>query len=108
LCLISTLSFSNNIIKQTFIKYLIAHLVEQGFQTKQPDSDAETMVVSTAIYLAAEMSLTGTVVAEDTDNLVLLAYHLKDDMSDITLISETKKARQPVKTRKHSFSAKET
>jgi len=88
---------ANNLNKQTFIKHLMAHLVEQGFQTRQSDSDADTLIVSTAIDLAAKLSSSVTVVAEDTDILVLLAYHLKDNMSDILLVSETKRARKPVK-----------
>ena len=90
---------ASSVNKQSFIKHLMAHRVERGFTTKQSESDADTMIVSTALDLAAKLSGAVTVVAEDTDILVLLAHHLKDNMSDITLISETKKARKPVKKR---------
>ena len=49
--------------------------------------DADVDIATAALNEARHTSV--TVAAEDTDILVLLAYHLSDDMNDIIMLSQT-------------------
>lgn len=51
--------------------------------------DANTLVVSTALEITGNGQPV-TVVANDTDVIVMLLYHFKSAMTDILLQSETK------------------
>ena len=57
----------------------------------QSESDADTHIMSAAIALASDGNHT-TVIADDTDILVLLPFHWNADMADIQLRSERKEA----------------
>ena len=57
----------------------------------QSESDADTHIISAAIALASDGNHT-TVIADDTDILVLLLFHWNADMADIHLRSERKEA----------------
>ena len=59
----------------------------------QSESDADTQIVSAAIALASDGKHT-TVIADDTDILVLLLFHWNADIADIHLRSERKKAQK--------------
>ena len=54
------------------------------------DGDADVMIVTCALQYAHEESDVN-VVADDTDVLVLLMYHWKQNMADIYFLSEVKK-----------------
>ena len=57
----------------------------------QSESDTDTQIVSAAIALASDPT---TMIADDTDILVLLLFHWNADMADIHLRSEPKKAQK--------------
>ena len=55
--------------------------------------DADTMIVASAPQFAAQGNTT-TVVADDTDVLLLLMYHWKENMADVYFQCEPKKSRK--------------
>ena len=59
----------------------------------QSAGDADRMIVQRALQLAMEGNVV-TVIADDTDILVLLMYHWKENMSDIYFQSEPKKSQR--------------
>ena len=59
----------------------------------QSESDADTHIISAAIVLASDGKHT-TVIADDTDILVVLLIHWNADMADIHLRSERKEAQK--------------
>ena len=67
---------------------LVSKYLEQTGNTvvKCPD-DADTQIVSEAITLATEGEDV-TVVADDTDVILLLVYHMKETMADIYFCSD--------------------
>lgn len=77
--------------KDNFIQLLSSHLEHEGCKTIQSDGDADVDIVKEALNLAAKQDCPVAVVGEDTDLLVLLAHHWKDDMSDIWFWSESRK-----------------
>ena len=60
---------------------------------KQSRDDADRMIVECALQLAVEGNIV-TVVAEDTDVLVLLMYYWNVNMADIYFQSEAKKSQK--------------
>ena len=64
-----------------------------GHAVIQSVSYADTLIVSAAIDLASDGKHT-TVIADDTDILVLLLFHWNADMADIHLRSECKQAQK--------------
>lgn len=64
---------SNNENKQCFITMLGKHLEVNGHTVVHATGDADTLIVKSALTLAEEKHV--TVVADDTDVLVLLIYH---------------------------------
>ena len=54
------------------------------------DGDADTMIVICALQYAGKETDVN-VVADDTDVLVLLMYHWKQNMADVYFLSEVKK-----------------
>ena len=75
--------------KKYFVDALIFRLNEAGHETYQALNDADTLIVKTALTIASTEAV--TVVANDTDVLVLLIYPFKITMSDIFLHSEGSK-----------------
>lgn len=70
------------------------HLRSCGFSVHQADSDADTLIVSVALVCASTSGDNPIgVLAEDTDILVLLLHHRKNEMKPIYFISEEKKGR---------------
>ncbi len=51
----------------------------------QSESDADTQIVSAAIALASDRKHT-TVIADDTDIIVLLFFHWNAEMTDIVTV----------------------
>jgi hypothetical protein len=82
---------ANPVNKSQFIT-LLSHCLEAvGHRVWQAANDADTDIVRAALEMASSRRLTA-VVADDTDILVLLVYHLKPEMADIFMV-ETKKGR---------------
>ena len=77
---------ANEMNKKYFVNALISHLNEAGHEMYQALNDADTLIVKTALAIATTEAV--TVVANDTDVLVLLIYHFKITMSDIFVRSE--------------------
>ena len=75
--------------KSQFIQLLCKYLEANSHVTKQSRDDADCMIVKCALQLATEGNVV-TVVAEDTDILVLLMYHWNMSMADIYLKSEAR------------------
>ena len=84
-------SFLKNVEnKQNFIYLLGNYLGDRGINVKYADSDADVLIVETAVKNAE--TTTTFVVGEDTDLLVLLCYHAKDTLK-IFLRSDTKQTK---------------
>ena len=75
--------------KSQFIQLLCKYLEANSHVTKQSRDDADCMIVKCALQRATEGNVV-TVVAEDTDILVLLMYHWNMSMADIYLKSEAR------------------
>jgi len=75
--------------KVQFIALLSSSLKIAGFVVIQAEAEADTDIVEAAL----ERSRAGNsvaVAADDTDILVLLMYHLSDDMNDVCLVSQSR------------------
>jgi len=70
--------------KQSFIVFylLSRNLKKSDYAVHHAVSDADTLIVNVSLSIASEKGPV-TVVADDTDVLVLLLYHFKHNMSDI-------------------------
>ena len=79
--------------KSQFIAVLRHYLEDNSQVVAQSTGDADRMIVQRALQLAMEGNVV-TVVADDTDVLVLLMYHWKENMSDIYFRSEPKKSQR--------------
>jgi len=79
--------------KRAFIALLENHLQLNGFVVHQAHSDADIMITSVAVNCARHCDVPVTVLAEDTDVLVLLLYHRQPNTTDIYFVSESKKGR---------------
>jgi hypothetical protein len=83
------LSSSTN--KSRFIEMLSVFLIDTGNKVVNCDEDADTEIVRCAL----DVALTGrrvNVVVDDTDDGLLLLYHWKVGMADITFTSDRSKA----------------
>ena len=75
--------------KSQFIA-LLSHYLEADNQiVHQSAGDADTMIVACALQYATQ-GIEATVVADDTDVLVLLMYHWQKEMADVYFLSEMK------------------
>jgi len=74
--------------KSAFISILVTRLRAAGHTVHQATDDADTLVVKEALKLATAKKVV-SVIANDTDILVLLLYHFCSDMSDIFMYSKT-------------------
>ena len=70
---------SNNDNKQRFVDMLGKHLELAGYNVLHAENDADTLIVKTALTLSQEKSV--TVVADDTDILILLLYHAQGNIA---------------------------
>ena len=80
---------SNENNKSQFILLLSKYLRLDGYVVHTADGDADTMIVTCALQYASQGSDVN-VVADDTDVLVLLMYHWKQNMADVYFLSEVK------------------
>lgn len=80
------LSNPNN--KQRFIKLLGKRLEETEVKVHHAESDADVMIVQTAITQSATNEV--VVIGEDTDLLILLLYHADPEKHNVYLKSEQK------------------
>ena len=81
-------STSNN--KMQFVQLLGEALEGVGHHVEYSHGDADTLIASTALEIAASGKKV-SVVAVDTDVLILLLYHWNDEMADIFFYSEAKR-----------------
>ena len=86
-----TAFLANSANKSGFINFLTTHLQMNGYAVRQSAGDADTLIVATALELAAKMQRV-IVVASDTDILVLLTYHWKANMAEILMKRESTKS----------------
>ena len=77
--------------KHQFILLISQYLKDNGQVVHQSTGDADTMIVQCALQYAIEGSEVN-VVADDTDVLVLLMYHWKQNMSSTYFLSEAGKS----------------
>ena len=84
---------SNMKNKSQFITLLSHYLKADGQIVNNSTGDADTMIVASALQFAVQGNTT-TVVADDTDVLVLLMYHWKENMEDVYFQSEPKKSQK--------------
>ena len=76
--------------KSQFISLLGNRLQTKSFIVHQSSNDADTLIVKYAIELALAGNVC-TVIADDTDILVLLMYYFQPHMTDILLFSTASK-----------------
>ena len=77
---------SNELNKSQFMSLLGNHLQTKGFIVHHSSNNADTLIIKCAIKLALAGNVC-TVIADDTDILVLLMYYLQPHMADIFLFS---------------------
>jgi len=71
--------------KKSFVDLLMASLKRAGFKVHQAKDDADTLIVKTALELAG-LNEPVTVIANDTDILVILVYHYNLQLSALSPI----------------------
>ena len=74
--------------KQRFISLLSERLEQAGCETHHAKGDADILIVQTAVQCA--VSCQTILVGDDTDLLVLLCYHVKDNSCDIFFKPESR------------------
>ena len=84
---------SNEGNKAQFISLLSRYLESDGQRVHNSTGDADTMIVACALQMAMEGKEV-TVVADDTDVLILLMYHWTESMADVYFLSEPKKSQK--------------
>ena len=84
---------SNEGNKAKFISLLSRYLESDGQRVHNSTGDADTMIVACALQMAMEGKEV-TVVADDTDVLILLMYHWTESMADVYFLSEPKKSQK--------------
>ena len=75
------LFLSNNQNKQRFIDLLAAKMRHENIEVLQAEDDADLLIAKTALAVAEHQ--TTVVIGEDTDILVLLCHHIKDNHMQI-------------------------
>ena len=68
----------NRCNKMELIRLLTAEFIKTGIKVKQSHGDADVMICKVALELA-ENGTTVEVAGKDTDLLVILTYHWKED-----------------------------
>ena len=80
-------SFLNNQKnKDQLIKLLLKHLSHAGHLALQSSGDADVDIAKKALNFAL-IGETVTVIANDTDIMVLLTYHFRESMGDIFMLT---------------------
>ena len=78
---------ANDHNKGAFVEFLISALRLSGLAVHQASDDADTLVVAVALGFASS-NQSVSVVANDTDVLVLLVYHFRSSMSEVFMLSQ--------------------
>ena len=86
---INKLFFSNEKNNTNFISLLTTHLRGIGHQVEVSCGNADTLIVSSALEFAWN-GQTVTVVAEDTDVLIMLVYHWRNCIEYIFIRKESR------------------
>ena len=86
----ATAYLANERNKKALVDSIIQRLKVSGFTVDQALNDTDTLIVEKALEFAAS-GVPVTVVANDTDILVLLVYHFHHGMADICMRSEVSK-----------------
>lgn len=81
---------TNDNNKKKFIKLLSKYFKEDGHDVHLCDGDADTVIVDVALEFACG-GKSVSIIAEDTDILVLLIYFWNTEMAEILMRSEAKK-----------------
>ena len=84
---------SNERNKSQFVSLLSQYLEADGQIVHNSTGDADTLIVSCALQFASR-GRSVSVIADDTDVLVLLIYHWNHAMADICFHSEAKKTQK--------------
>lgn len=84
---------SNTKNKEQLIKLLTSHFVTQGHKVLNCEEDADTHIMRAALDVACRKENV-TVVAEDTDILVMLLYFWNTEMGEIFMRSEPRKKQE--------------
>lgn len=79
---------ANKTNKSQLIQILIESLQRSGHKLIQAQEDADTTIVSVAVTIAASRKSV-RVVADDTDVLVMLVHHFKQEGADIYMMSDS-------------------
>ncbi len=82
--------FSNEGNKAQFISLLSRYLTSDGQIVHNSTGDADNMIAASALEMAMEGKEVN-VIADDTDELILLMHHWRESMADIYLLAEPKK-----------------
>lgn len=78
---------SNSTNKDNFIQLLMSHLDREGCQTIHSEGDAEVDIIKEALTMASSEHQGPTaVVGDDTDLLVLLVCHWKEDVRCLAIV----------------------
>ncbi|KAL8570759.1 hypothetical protein ACOMHN_006909 [Nucella lapillus] len=77
--------------KQRFINLLSETLMKLGFQIHHAKDDADCLIVKTPLDVAA--SSTTVLIGEDTDLLVLILYHVTDNLHGVYFMPSGRKAK---------------
>lgn len=81
----------NDYNKKGLVALLTRHFTQAGYVVQEAVNDADTLIVQTALQIANKNTV--TVVADDTDILVLLVSHYQSDMADVFMLSEIARSR---------------
>jgi len=74
--------------KNQFIAALISTLSAVGISAMQGQGDADTDIVSQALHCATNKNQSVAVFVDDTDILVMLVSHYRNDMQEIYFVSD--------------------
>ena len=85
---------SNKDNKQRFIRMLCQILEHVGCETRHTKGDADVLIVETTVQSA--MSCETTLVGDDTDLLVLLCFHVKEDYCEVFFKPEVRSGKRRV------------
>ena len=77
--------------KQRFINLLSETLMKLGFQIHHAKDDADCLIVKATLDVAS--SSTTVLIGEDTDLLVLLLYHVTDNLHGVYFMPSGRKAK---------------
>ena len=79
---------SNTENKVGLIKFLSLHLQEEGISITNWPGDADNTIVETALEIAQKNLGPLTLVADDTDIVVMLIHHWQENMSEVYFLQE--------------------